>query len=242
MRAWRTLLEVWLVLGGTLATSACASHPSGASRASRASAEPSPPDCRSDLRRDARSLEEVADSAGLSAQIAANWMPGTGRTVASLHYDSLGGLDTAHIWSAFLPDSAGMHLTRALVAHFHLDGIPDHRVDLFLGDEAGPRVRRVARLQMCGPKWVDRGRVLERLSRESRALGIRAITRVTVYAFVHHDGTVEETRIKRTSGDPAVDQAALRIVQEAAEFTPGRIEGFPVSMWVSFPLTFVPRK
>lgn len=169
-------------------------------------------------------------------------MPGTGLTVASFHYDSVGALDTAHVWSAALPDSAGMGLMKALAAHAHPYGAPGQRVDLFLGDESGPSVRRVARLQMCGPRWVDPDHYLERLREEARGLGIRSITRVTVYAFVQKDGRVEETMVKRTSGNPAADQAALRVVQEAAVFAPGMIEGFPVSMWVSFPVTFVVRK
>jgi protein TonB len=65
------------------------------------------------------------------------------------------------------------------------------------------------------------------------------MTRVDVLVFVRGDGRVGEVRVDKTSGNPAVDEAALRVLRDAA-FAPGAIEGIPVALWTSFPVTFTP--
>ncbi|MGD8322468.1 MAG: TonB family protein [Gemmatimonadota bacterium] len=196
-------------------------------------------DCTSELAPDTASLEEVADSASLRRDITDVWTPVTGRVVASLVYDSLGSLDTAHVWSSSPSDVVRRRLEKMLMAHAHAAGSAGQRVYLFVGDEGGPKLRRVPGLRTCLPRMLHTERLARSLRAEARSLGVSYMTRVDVLVFVRGDGRVGEVRVDKTSGNPAVDEAALRVLRDAA-FAPGAIEGIPVALWTSFPVTFTP--
>jgi TonB family protein len=60
---------------------------------------------------------------------------------------------------------------------------------------------------------------------------------VRVYFFVNERGLVEQVRLDRSSGHPALDEAALNVAG-AYQFTAARNGDDPVPVWVSFPITF----
>lgn len=200
-----------------------------------------PSGCASDLPRDRRSLDEVVDSAGLQAGVAGLWAPGMGRTVASIHYDSAGSLDTARVASATLREEGEARLAAMVLSHARPEGAPGEGAYLFLGDEGGAAPRRVPRLAGCAPRLLRRDLLTRRLTEEAAALGVFRLVTASVMVHVQADGRAGEVRVSRTSGDPAVDFVAMRVLRDAT-FTPGMLEGIPRALWASFPLTFTPRR
>ena len=57
-----------------------------------------------------------------------------------------------------------------------------------------------------------------------------------VWVFVGMEGDVQEAKVVRTSGSIKADQALLELAKRA-RFSPARIDRFPVSAWVQFPLS-----
>jgi TonB family protein len=60
---------------------------------------------------------------------------------------------------------------------------------------------------------------------------------VMVWTFIDEGGGVEKVQLDRSSGHEALDEAALRVVEQV-EFTPALKDGEPVPVWISFPITF----
>ncbi|GMV07474.1 MAG: hypothetical protein AMXMBFR53_37490 [Gemmatimonadota bacterium] len=219
-----------LAVAGLLGVEGCASSGGGY-----------PSGCASDLPRDRRSLDGVVDSAGLQTDVAGFWAPGMGRTVASIHYDSAGSLDTARVASATLREEGEDRLAAMVLAHARPEGAPGEDAYLFLGDEGGAALRRVPRLAGCAPRLLRRDLLARRLSEEAAALGVSRLVTANVMVHVQADGRAGEVRIARTSGSPEVDFAAMSVLRDAT-FTAGMLEGIPVALWAAFPLTFTPRR
>jgi len=118
---------------------------------------------------------------------------------------------------------------------------PNARVSLVLSDEAGFRPRWVDRLRGCPPILGDKGRLASMLEREATLLGVDRLVTIQVLAHVREDGSVDEARVERSSGSRMLDEAATRVVQHAT-FVPGEVEGIPVALWASFPITFTPER
>ncbi len=60
---------------------------------------------------------------------------------------------------------------------------------------------------------------------------------VRLYFLIGADGETRDVRIDQSSGHQALDQAALRVGQ-VYRFSPAKLRGEPVPVWVSFPVTF----
>lgn len=60
---------------------------------------------------------------------------------------------------------------------------------------------------------------------------------VRVYFFIDERGEAQDIRIDKTSGHPAIDDAAIRVAS-VYDFTAAKLRGEPVPVWVSFPITF----
>jgi TonB family protein len=58
-----------------------------------------------------------------------------------------------------------------------------------------------------------------------------------IYFFIEADGTVRRTVLDQTSGYPVLDEAAMAVAY-VYRFTPALLREEPVSVWVSFPITF----
>jgi TonB family protein len=186
-------------------------------------------ECRSQLLRDERSLNEAGDSVAMSRGVEGLWHDGAGLTLATLVYDSSGAFDTARIVTESFDDAAA-----------HSEAEADERVHMVLGDEVGPGVRRVPRLRGCAPEMLNREAITERLVEESRRLRRRYQLVVKLQVQVADDGRVTEVRIDEGSGDAEVDRAAVWVAR-SMRFRPTIIEGIPVGGdWAAFPVTFAP--
>jgi TonB family protein len=194
--------------------------------------------CASDLARDTRSLNEALDSALLEQGVAGAWRQGAGLTLATLRYDSLGAVRGVRILTESFDDAGRVRLQEAVADAAHPEGTPGEGIDMVLGDERAAAPRRVARLRGCAPVILNNDQVTERLVEEARRLGIRHSTLIRLRARVGLDGKVEELRVDKSSGDPALDLAAV-MVARGIRFRPALIEGFTVpDVWAAFPVRF----
>jgi len=63
---------------------------------------------------------------------------------------------------------------------------------------------------------------------------------VRVWIFIETDGAVLDARIDRSSAQPALDEAALRVAR-TMRFSPALDGDEKVPVWVSVPITFTVR-
>jgi TonB family protein len=194
--------------------------------------------CTSELARDGRSLNEVVDSAPLSKVLPGFWDSSAGLTLAMVRRDSTGVVDTVAVISASASEPVRRHLESTLRMYATPHGEPKNVASIFLGDSAGPRPRRVHEFRMCGPV-LQRDQILKAMQDEAEllrsTLGPKAT--VSLMAFVQPDGHVGEVRVARRSSNIEVDEAAVRVMKTAV-FRPALLEGIPVPMWASVPVTF----
>ncbi len=61
--------------------------------------------------------------------------------------------------------------------------------------------------------------------------------RVIVRFVVTRDGSIGEVQVARGK-DPDLDKEAVRVVKSLPKFTPGRMNGQPVSVWYTLPINF----
>jgi len=89
------------------------------------------------------------------------------------------------------------------------------------------------------PELRNRGDVQRALTREYppllRDAGIGGT--VVVWFFINAQGELENTEIAESSGQQALDDAALRVAQ-VMEFTPALNRDEQVPVWISLPITF----
>ncbi len=89
------------------------------------------------------------------------------------------------------------------------------------------------------PELLDRAAaraaVLAQYPPELRAAGTSGVTRV--WAFVDECGRVRVTRIRQSSGWPALDSAAVRAVA-SFRFRPALQGRFPTPVWIQLPIAF----
>jgi TonB family protein len=60
---------------------------------------------------------------------------------------------------------------------------------------------------------------------------------VQVYFYIDAEGAVQDTRVSKSSGHQALDQAAIRVAK-LFRFSPALNRDKKVAVWVSFPITF----
>ena len=89
------------------------------------------------------------------------------------------------------------------------------------------------------PSITNRDEVVAAMEREYpaelRDLAIGGTVRV--YFFINEEGVVERTLIDRSSGQDALDEAAMKVAS-VYRFTPALNKSKKVPVWVSFPITF----
>jgi len=196
--------------------------------------------CRSDLTPHDRSLNELADSAALQERLESIWEPVNGLVLGWIRFDSTGAKDTVGIRTESLSETQRNEVRRAL--SFVVLSSPGRKdgTNIFLGDEDGPAVRRLARVQACKPEILNRETLSRAIEEEGRRLDIRDRREVILNALVLPDGAVGEVQVHRSSGDPQIDFLAVRAFR-SAEFSPALIEGIRVQVWTQFPVVFRPR-
>lgn len=193
-------------------------------------------ECRSDRAADRRPLRAVADSAALQDAVQVFWTRETGPTLAAVVYDSTGALDTVrvHTAAAALPVAeVGRRVAEAARPRADTVGV----IWVLMGDEAGPRVRRLARIQMCGPEILNRNWISKRLSEEVKRLGLRESLTVGMEVMVHTDGRVSDVRVRESSGNVEADHIA-GVISRGISFRPALLEGIPTPVFTRFPVTF----
>lgn len=89
------------------------------------------------------------------------------------------------------------------------------------------------------PRLLNRDEIVRAIDEQYppllRDAGVGGTARV--YLYINTDGVVEEMRLDKGSGHPALDDAALRVAR-GYRFEPARNDEGPVAVWVSFPITF----
>lgn len=196
-------------------------------------------ECRSTLQADSIPLDASLDSAAASAGLSSAWDGVNGLTLGRIYYDSTGVFDRVSVISATLAEPT-RNLFEDIVARAVHDRPSDRRVvRMLIGDETGLSLRSVGAFRSCRPAIDDPGEMTRRVQAESSALGLEIGMRLVVrlQVFVEADGSVGEVRFDRRSGNVLADIAANRVF-EGARFRPARVEGIPVPVWVSFPVTF----
>jgi TonB family protein len=92
------------------------------------------------------------------------------------------------------------------------------------------------------PQVRNASQVRQALEREY-PIGLRAARiggRVEVWFYIDQQGTVEQFRVKESSGNTALDEAALRVAR-VFRFEPASRDGEPVAVWVPLAISFVAR-
>jgi protein TonB len=64
--------------------------------------------------------------------------------------------------------------------------------------------------------------------------------RVIVWFFIDENGTVQNAQVNEGSGQPQIDEAALRVARQF-DFSPAQNGDLPTAVWVQIPITFQPR-
>lgn len=188
---------------------------------------------------DAAGVGELVDSAALQAGLEGIWRSGTKLAVASLSWDSLGVPGEPLLGVADLAAPEVESLAAVVKGAMRAGRPSGSRGYLVLGEDGAVGIRRVARLGMCAPMLLNREEMVRRVSEAAGRVGVARYEMVRLYAWVQTDGTVGEVRIEESSGDARVDLAAARVLKEA-RFDPGRVQGAPVPVWVSFPVRLRP--
>ena len=81
--------------------------------------------------------------------------------------------------------------------------------------------------------WVNSRLKYPEESKKNRSTG-----RVSIEFTVNTDGTLQNIRVKHSSGDRLLDEEALRVVRQSPKWTPGVHNGKPVNVVLTFPVIF----
>ena len=114
---------------------------------------------------------------------------------------------------------------------------------LAAGCASAPNVTGEVSSWGSAPEITNPEEVEQVLMREYRASGLmeQGVEGTTiVWMFVNERGRVEDVRIGTSSGNEAVDQAALRVAR-VYRFKPALRRNKPVPRWIGLPITFAAR-
>lgn len=176
---------------------------------------PPPPDTA----RRARAFYIRFDSTGRPATVRATFPLLVDSTFAARVRDAL----QPALWVA--PPVDPFDLTVVVNTGLHASVTPSN----FIGRQARPTNRTHV---------VDRLRHARRELRQRDTLLFGREFTVHVEMIANVDGTATSASVTRPSGVPAVDSVALEVALES-RFSPAEVEGTPVAVWVTLPITFV---
>lgn len=66
-----------------------------------------------------------------------------------------------------------------------------------------------------------------------------SVSRVVVRTLVDGNGTVKATQIRESSGNSRLDEEAMQVVGKVWSFSPLKINGKGIEVWVNVPINFV---
>lgn len=184
-------------------------------------------------------MGEIADSSALQIAVERHWQPGTELAVATLRWDSAGVLAEPRVLSTDLSPAALASMTGALTEAVRERSVAGSAAYLVLGEGGVPGVRRVARLGMCAPLFLNREEMTRAVQAAVRGMSVPRMERIRLLVKVMPDGSAGEIRIDEGTGDAGMDMAAARVFR-GAHFDPARIQGIPVEVWAAFPVTLRP--
>lgn len=81
-------------------------------------------------------------------------------------------------------------------------------------------------------KWVSDNLRYPSVAKEEGIQG-----RVVVQFVVKRDGSIGTVKVIRGK-DPDLDEEAIRVTRSLPKFAPGRMNGLPVNVWYTLPITF----
>ena len=64
---------------------------------------------------------------------------------------------------------------------------------------------------------------------------------VLIWFYVDEEGKVTKTALKKSSGEKALDNAALKVA-DLLQFAPARKDGQPIAAWIDLPIAFRPNQ
>lgn len=184
----------------------------------------------------AEGLGVLLDSARLSSTLARDWEQGWGYTIASLRYDSTGALAEVSVRSNGTPDRALRGLESTLRDALSATWDEGRSAYLILGDEDGPGLMRAERFNGCAPSILNRDAMNQAFLRELLKENPRPMGTAMVMGLVDEKGRITRARVTRSSGDGRLDRAAVAALRRG-RFTPATVEGIPVAVWTSMPMT-----
>lgn len=111
---------------------------------------------------------------------------------------------------------------------------------LILGDEDGPGLMRAERFNGCAPSILNRGAMNEVFLRALRKESPVPMGTATVTGLVDERGRITRARVTRSSGDGRLDRTAVTALRRG-RFAPATVEGIPVAVWTSMPMTATAR-
>lgn len=194
-------------------------------------------------------FDVIADSAAIHAALAAQWEavgaePGV--AVLSVRADSAGAVRRADILETDLPAELARLIPAALDGRLEprverTDSGPrrvgwHHRIRVMAGPAPGFAVGHVV---ACRPSLLNPDAVSNQISEDMRARGLpftRGGRTAVVWIEVGVDGRPQQFRLTRSSGEAAFDDIALGVARRAV-FRPATIDGSPVLVWVSLPIS-----
>ncbi|MCI0434510.1 MAG: energy transducer TonB [Gemmatimonadetes bacterium] len=186
-------------------------------------------------------LAQVMDQAALAADLATvghAWLPEKGEVVLSVQYDTVGVVARIRMVSGDVESERADSLLELVRSRLlRQPPVPADRpyrafrLKLVAGD---PVTFAIEASRSDVPRLLNRDEV-QRLLQEQIRLGMRG--EVVVELFVNEHGAVERSRVYQSSLNQTVDAVAIKVAR-ATQFDPGRIDGYPVPVWVRMPVTF----
>jgi TonB family protein len=162
-----------------------------------------------------------------------------------IHFDSTGRPDTVRALFPVVDSSFAQRVREALQPALRVPP-PTRPFDLTVVVNTGPEasVRPADFLFGRRPSVTNRSHIggllrsaVTRLQERDTLLFGRQLT-VYVRTMANVDSTATFASVTRSSGDPAVDSAALEVAS-ALRFSPGEVDGVRIPLWVGLPLSFV---
>lgn len=187
-------------------------------------------------------LEEVADPEALAAALAGDEfiLASTDTGLVAIRYDSVGAL-TDVTYSHALANGAQTRAVEDAFRNQLSDRGPPYAQGWFMVvGGSGPRVEPFEARSESRPELRNSRHVSLLLEELSRRPGFRQ-RRVTLDLLVDVHGQVRDFRVVDSSGSAAFDSAILDVARQA-QFTPARLDRFPVSIWIRMPFRIVERR
>ena len=211
----------------------------------RASAQ-APPACESESWVPGElALDAYLDSALVTTALGAQWNAEWGRVIATFEHDPVREGDRVWIGTS-APHVEGLDRVAAWLVQSRRDVPLDPSgppLMVLVGDDGSLALRSVT-FTSCPPRLTNPGVVtnaLATLRGELRShYNNNQLDRLqtTIDVQVSEMGFPIDVRFPASTGIPHYEQALPGLLQNVAEFEPGKTEGIPVSAWVSYPIAF----